>query len=141
MYFLISRINLSPSIRARPMTDPWYEVMNSFIQGFKYDTIFLTKSNRKMVLNPVRCLCLSQARAWISNAIFCSFFFCVQWFEVRGDVYFVNIGRIVDHHYLNFFQNWTRDLVKIFNKFFKLVEWYPHYQMLISKRKLITNHQ
>ena len=73
-------------------------------------------------------LCLSQARTWISNPIFCCPF-CVLWFEVRGGchifvpvpsqdpdfknhmfndlrweviVCFIYIGGIVDHHCVNF---------------------------------------
>ena len=48
---------------------------------------------------------LSQSKTWISNAICCGFFFCVQWFEVR-DVRFDIIGGIVDLHCLNFLFMW-----------------------------------
>jgi len=34
------------------------------------------------LFNPSTCLCLSQARTWISNAIIMSCTFCIQWFEV-----------------------------------------------------------
>jgi hypothetical protein len=40
---------------------------------------------------------LSQARTWISIGIWRGLF-CVQWFEVRGTVRFVDIGRNVDEN-------------------------------------------
>ena len=41
--------------------------------------------------------CLSQARTWISNVIYCGFLFCIQWVKVR----FIDIDGIADHHCLN----------------------------------------
>ena len=54
-------------------------------------------------LNPTICLCLSQARTWISNVI-CRGLFCVQWVQLRWEVIvgFLDIGGIDDHHCLNF---------------------------------------
>jgi hypothetical protein len=52
-------------------------------------------------LNSTTFLCLSQARTWISNVICCcSPFFAFS--ELRWEVIvcFVNIGGIVDYHYL-----------------------------------------
>jgi hypothetical protein len=51
--------------------------------------------------NTATFLWLSQARAWISNAI-CNGLFYVQWFEARGDCCFVDISEIVDNRFLNF---------------------------------------
>ena len=52
--------------------------------------------------NPATCLCLSQARTWIS--IICRGLFCVQWVQLRREaiVCFVDIGGIDDHHCLKF---------------------------------------
>ena len=49
-------------------------------------------------LSPATCVCLSQARTWISNVI-CRGLFLVQWVELRWEV----IVRLVDvdHHCLN----------------------------------------
>jgi len=52
--------------------------------------------------NTTICLCLYQARAWISNAIGCGHFY-VQWFEARGDCSYCWYWWIVDHHCLSFF--------------------------------------
>jgi len=46
-------------------------------------------------------LCLSQARNWISNVI-CYVFFGFNCLRLELNVNLVDIGGIVDHHYLNF---------------------------------------
>jgi len=51
--------------------------------------------------NTATFLWLSQARAWISNAIWHGLFY-VQWFEARGDCCFVDISEIADNRCLNF---------------------------------------
>ena len=48
--------------------------------------------------NPATCMCLSQARTWISNIICCCLFY-VQWEVI---VRFVDIGEIANHPCLNF---------------------------------------
>ena len=50
--------------------------------------------------NPATFMCLSQARTWISKVISHGLF-CVQWFEVRGDCGFVDIGGNIYHHCLS----------------------------------------
>ena len=52
--------------------------------------------------NPAILLCLSQARIWISNVICCDLYFKFNEFSWEVIVCFVDTGKIVDHHCLNF---------------------------------------
>ena len=74
---------------------------------FLGDSHFATKNLNKVQyknknkFNPATFLCLSQARNWISNVI-CYVFFGFNCLRLELNVNLVDIGGIVDHHYLNF---------------------------------------
>ena len=55
------------------------------------------------LFNPATCLCLSQARTWISNII-CPGLVCVHWVQLGWEViaYFIQMGESGDHHLFNF---------------------------------------
>ena len=51
---------------------------------------------------PATFLCLSQARIWFSNIIWCCLFFMINMLSWEDIVCFVDIGEIVGHHCSNF---------------------------------------
>ena len=54
-------------------------------------------------ITPAIFFSLSQTKTWISNVI-CRGLFCVRWVQLGWQVIvrFVDIGRINDHHFINF---------------------------------------
>jgi len=58
--------------------------------------------SHQLVLTLAIFLCLSQPWTWISNVIYHAFFFVFNELGQEVIACFVDIGGIVDHHYLNF---------------------------------------
>ena len=101
--------------------------------------------------NPTTCLCLSQARTWISNVKWCGLFLCsVNDVGLEVMVSFVDIGRIVDNHCLNLFchnkSQYQGNLVQTgfivveFSKLQNTIMGLPLY-LIVEKMVVITTNQ